>query len=192
MLRTRGIAFKLIALVATACGFIFLFIFGYSYLFSRRMMERNIEESARNLAQATVNRIEASLRSVQKVPLNARYLVETGRLDRADLGDFLFNLVENNGDIYGAVVAFKPGKGRHGRGFAPCAYRRGQRIALTELTSERIDYTLADWYQIPMELSRPQWSEPYYGDGQGAAYSGQPIRCPSTRRQEGSGTHAAS
>ncbi len=166
MLKNRGIALKLIALVVAACGFIFLSVFGYSYLFSRRMMEKNIEESAQNLAQATVNRIEANLRSVQKIPLNARYLVETGRLNRADLGDFLVDMAKNNGDICGIVVAFEPGKGPYRRGFAPCAYRRGQTVALTELASERIDYSLADWYQIPRELSRPQWSEPYHGEGQ--------------------------
>lgn len=167
MFRNRGIAFKLIALVATAGGFIFLCVFGYSYLFSRRTIEKNIEESARNLALATVSRIEASLRSVQKIPLNARYLVESRPLDRAALVDLLLNLAENNQDIYGAAVAFEPGKGKNERGFAPYVYRKDRTIALTELASERIDYPLADWYQIPRELSQPEWSEPYYGEGQG-------------------------
>ncbi len=165
MLRNRGIVFKLIALVVTAGGFIFLCVFGYSYFFSRRTIEKNINEGARNLAQATVGRIEASLRSVQKIPLNDRYFVESTPLDPAALHDLLFNVLESNADICGAAIAFEPGKGQNVRGFAPYVYRSDRTIAFTELASERIDYTLADWYQIPKELSRPEWSEPYYGEG---------------------------
>jgi sigma-B regulation protein RsbU (phosphoserine phosphatase) len=166
VLKNRGIVFKLIALVVTAGGFIFLCVFGYSYFFSRRTIEKNINESARNLAQATVGRIEASLRSVQKIPLNDRYFVESTPLDPAALHDLLFNVLESNADICGAAIAFEPGKRQNVRGFAPYVYRSDRTIEFTELASERIDYTLADWYQIPRELSRPEWSEPYYGEGQ--------------------------
>ena len=168
MFRNRGIAFKLIALVVTAGGFIFLCVFGYSYLFSRRMIEKNIEESARNLALATANRIEASLRSVQKIPLNARYFVESRPPDQAALTAFLFNLVENNGEIYGAAIALEPrgSRGEHGA-VAPYVCRKDRTIAFTDLAAEGTGYLMADWYQIPRELSQAQWSEPYYGEAPG-------------------------
>ena len=82
MFRNKGIAFKLIALFATVAGIIFLCSFGYTYVFTRRMIEKNVEENAGNLARATVNRIEANLGSLQKVSLNAVYFLDRGKVDR--------------------------------------------------------------------------------------------------------------
>jgi phosphoserine phosphatase RsbU/P len=168
MLRNRGIAFKLIALFATAAGIIFLCVFGYAYVFTRRLIEKNVEENAGNLARATANRIEANLRSLQKVPLNAAYFLDRAIVDRTSAPDFLVNLVNTNKEIHGAAVAFEPSKNNgSGAGFAPYAHRSGAGAICTDLAAKGTDYVHSDWYQIPKELDRPEWSEPYFGGADG-------------------------
>lgn len=170
MLRNRGIAFKLIALFATAGGIIFLCVFGYTYVFTRRLIERNVEENAGNLARATVNKIEANLRSLQKVPLNAAYFLDRGLVNRTSASDFLVNLVNTNKEAYGAAIAFEPTeKDGPGAGFAPYAERSDAGMVCIDLAAKGADYVHTDWYQIPKELDRPEWSEPYFGGADGRA-----------------------
>ena len=76
IIRNRGIAFKLVFFILTSCTLIFLVIFGYNYLFSRRIIIKNIQDSAQNLAFVTVNKIETVLRAVEKVPKNLAYSLE--------------------------------------------------------------------------------------------------------------------
>ena len=57
MLRNRRIASKLIRLILAGITLIFALTFGYNYFLTRRIIVRNIDQSARNLSLATVNRI---------------------------------------------------------------------------------------------------------------------------------------
>ncbi len=108
MLKNRGIAFKLVLLILFSEIAIFTFIFGYNYLVSRRIIEKNIEQNARNFVMATVNRIDSRLRAVEKVPKSFLYFLEDFPLTGVELKDLLRTAVKNNPDIYGAAIAFEP------------------------------------------------------------------------------------
>ncbi len=147
---------------------IFLVIFGYHYSFSRRMIEKNIEDQARTLVLATVNRIEKILLSVEKVPQNLSYFLENGSYDRRELLEFLRTVVEKNPEIHGAAIAFEPHAfDRETAHFAPYFYRGDEKIEFANLGDKSDKYFHRDWYQIPKELSRPQWTEPYFDEGGG-------------------------
>jgi len=68
VLKNRGIAFKLILLCHVSCGLIFLVISAMTIPVSRRMIERDIENQARTLVLATVNRIETSFSLSRRCP----------------------------------------------------------------------------------------------------------------------------
>ena len=132
------------------------------------MIEKNVEENARNLVMATVNRIEIVLRSVQKVPENLAYFMEQGSCDKEELLRLLREVVENNSEIYGSTVAFEPyAFDRKSLYFAPYFFRCDVSVKFTNLGNESYRYFSMDWYQIPKELQRPDWSEPYYDEGGG-------------------------
>ncbi len=170
VLKNRGIAFKLILLCTMSSALIFLVIFGYHYSFSRRMIEKNIEDQARTLVLATVNRIEKILLAVEKVPQNLSYFLENGSYDRRELLEFLHTVVEKNPEIYGAAVAFEPHAfDRETAHFAPYFYRGNEKIEFADLGKRSYKYIYWDWYQIPKELNRPQWTEPYFDEGGGNA-----------------------
>ena len=72
----RGIGLKLILLILTSVTLIFFVIFGYNYVVSRDLILKTAEENARNLAKATVNRIDTVLLSVEKIPKNLACFME--------------------------------------------------------------------------------------------------------------------
>lgn len=165
----RGIAFRIAALVLASVTVIFLLIFGYNYFDARRIVVREVEESARNLAAATVNRMDVVLGKVEKVPRNlAVFLEASPPEDERALLKILRAVVEGNGDIYGAAVAFEPGLfGPGPSGYAPYFYKSRDTIRYANLADESYRYVSQDWYQIPRELECPVWTEPYFDEGAG-------------------------
>ncbi len=168
MFKNRGIAFKLILLVSTSSALIFLLILAYNYQSSKKMIEENAGQNARNLSRATVNRIETALRSVQKVPENLACYLENASYNKDELVRVLRAVVETNPELYGATIAFEPHAfDRTALYFAPYFYKRNGKTEFMYLGSKAYNYFDLDWYQIPKELRQPQWSEPYFDEGAG-------------------------
>ena len=168
IIRNRGIAFKLVFFILTSCTLIFLVIFGYNYLVSRRIIVRNIQDSAQNLALVTVNKIETVLRAVEKVPQNLAYSLEESQYRKKGLMNLLRSVVENNPEIYGATIAFEPyAFDKDSLYFAPYFYKSDGEIKYANLGEESYDYFSWDWYRAPKERDRPLWSEPYFDVGGG-------------------------
>jgi len=168
MIKNRGIALKLTFFILTSCTLIFTLAFGYNYLFTRRIIIKGIEEHARDLTQLTVNKIEATLRPIEKIPQSLAFLLEQSLSAKEDLLSVLRSLVANNPEIYGAAIAFEPHAfDKDFLYFAPYFYRDNDTIKFSYLGGDAYQYFYWDWYQIPKEIARPVWSEPYYDEGGG-------------------------
>ena len=159
----------MILLCTVSSAFIFLIVFSYDYFVSRRIIESDIENQARTLALATVNRIETILLSVEKVPENLSSFLEKGSYDERELLELLRTVVERNPEIYGAAVAFEPHRfAKETLYFAPYFYKeKNGSVKFLDLGNKSYKYIYWDWYQIPKELNRPQWTEPYFDEGGG-------------------------
>lgn len=165
MLNNRSIAFKLILFFTAGSGLILLFVLAFDTRYSRKMIEKNVEESARNLVSSTVNKIDGMLKPVQKVPENLACFLENNTPGDKELVSLLKAVMERNTDVYGAAVAFEPNvSGKRGRYFAPYFYRTQNGLEFADLGN---NYPSKGWYKGPKELGRPQWSEPYFEEGGG-------------------------
>ncbi|MFH1123203.1 MAG: SpoIIE family protein phosphatase [Pseudomonadota bacterium] len=165
MLKNRGIALKLIILILASITVIFSFVLGYNYFFSRRIIIANIEKDAGHLALATVNHLDMVLRPVEKVPQNLAQFLGTFPYESGDIMSLVESVVEHNPEIYGATIAFEPyAYSATSLTFAPYFYKSGGKMEFTYIPYEYFD---SDWYQIPKELDRPAWTEPYYDEGAG-------------------------
>jgi len=165
MIKTSGIAFKLIVLIMASITAILASVLHYNYDVSRRIIAANVEKNAANLALATVNRIDAVLLAVQKVPASLAQFLENGSWQGGDLVTLIGTMVENNPEIYGAAIAFEPhAYSPNSQSFAPYVYRKNGKLEFSYIP---YDYFTWDWYQLPRELHRPIWTEPYYDEGAG-------------------------
>ncbi len=167
-MKNRGLAFKLILLILSSVTLIFLVIFGYNYMYSRKIIIENVEKNAMNLAKATVNQIDVVLSSIEKVPENLTYVLERSLCAGEELNNLLKYTVQKNTEIYGSAVAFEPRAydGEKER-YAPYFYKSGGEIKYSDLGAASYQYFFQDWYQIPKELNQPVWTEPYFDEGGG-------------------------
>ena len=166
--RRTSLAVKLGLMVLAGTSLVFAAAFFYNHALSRRSILRNAETNARNLAGATVSRIEAVLNGVEKMPCYLALCLEQRTWARADLIAFMRNGLVANPDIFGSAVAFEPNTfDPPSRFFAPYCCRQGADIRQTWLGSDQYQYFNSDWYILPKELKRSVWSEPYFDEGGG-------------------------
>jgi sigma-B regulation protein RsbU (phosphoserine phosphatase) len=164
----KSIVFKLILVITFCSVLIFAFTLGYNYYESRLILEQELENNARNLAMSLVNRVESELVSVTKVTEGVARSMETGRYTENELLARIRTTLEDNPRIYGAGIAFEPYAFRKAnRLYAPYFYREKGKITFIRLEDsyQYVPYVYWDWYQIPRELGKLEWSEPYYDDG---------------------------
>ncbi|GBC61172.1 serine/threonine protein phosphatase [Desulfonema ishimotonii] len=166
MLKNKGLTFKLVFLILTSCATIFITIFGYNYWVSRKIIIRKIQSDAQNFTRLTVSRIEKKLRAVEKLPESLAYYLEaTPCYTEENLVHLLYALVQKNPEIHGMTIAFEPyAFDSEDLYHAPHVYRHSGNVRLTYIGDALCHYFHLDWYQIPRELRRPMWSEPYFGN----------------------------
>lgn len=166
----NSIVIKLVLVITLCSLLIFVIALGYNYYRSRVILEQELENNARNLVMSLVNRVETELISVAKVTEGVARSLESGRYTEQELLSLIRTTVEKNPEIYGSGVAFEPYAFRKAsRLYAPYYYREKGKIAFSRLENsyQYVPYPYWDWYQIPRELGKPEWSEPYFDEGGG-------------------------
>lgn len=85
----------------------------------------------------------------------------------ADIPVILTNYLKKYPVIYGATLAFAPAvaEGKNQLA-APYVCRNGNGYRQVDLLSS-YDYTLSEWYSVPVTGKVPCWSNPYFDDGGG-------------------------
>ena len=167
-MKSRGLATRLICYILPATAVIFLAAFTYSYYASKEGIIRAAAENAKHLTRETVYRIEVVLRGVEKVPLNLAATLEQLPCEGNDLVDLMRTAMLHNKELFGLGVAFEPYAYKpQYYYFMPYFCRNGDGLKLQWLGSDSYRYFYQDWYQVPRELERPIWSEPYFDEGAG-------------------------
>ena len=169
-MKNRSLASQLIFFILSCASLIFLSAFTYNYGKSKEAVIRNVFESAHHLAHEKVNQMETILRGLEKVPLNLSVVVQDFSFKKPELLKLIKDVVETNHEVYGVAVAyekyaFDPRK----EYFCPYFFRKDGQITYDPGSEGNPDYLYWywDWYQIPQELGRPMWSEPYFDEGSG-------------------------
>jgi signal transduction histidine kinase/HAMP domain-containing protein len=162
----RGLAFKMFLSIFVSIWIIFVVIFYYTQKITRDIVFKNLKANAENLTNNSVSRIEKVLSSIQRVPDNFVKMIEGNTIDEKEMSRVVCMMVENNPEILGACLAFKPYyHGPSEKYFSFYYFRNKDKIEFTNLGNDQYDYFYMDWYQIPKELGKSMWSEPYYDSG---------------------------
>ncbi len=167
---SKSLVTRLILVITLSSSLIFAVTLGYNYYQSRIILEKELENNARNLAMSLVNKVESELVSVSKVTEGVARSLETGRYSEQQLHSLIRTTVAGNAGIYGSCVAYEPyAFSRTNRLYAPYYYRENGKIKLIRLETayKNLPYLYWDWYQIPRELGKSEWSEPYFDEGGG-------------------------
>jgi sigma-B regulation protein RsbU (phosphoserine phosphatase) len=167
-MKLNGIAFRLASLTLLISTLILVAIVGYNYSVSRDIIVELAEDKGTLLAGSTSQRISGVLNSVQKVADSISFSLEDGSLSEKRLNELGKRVLSENPEIFGTAIAFEPyGFKYDSEYYAPYHYRSQNRIAFTHLGGPDYQYFYMDWYQLPRELERAIWTEPYFDEGGG-------------------------
>jgi class 3 adenylate cyclase/HAMP domain-containing protein len=167
-MKPSGLATKLTVYILSCTAVIFLGAFAYNYQASRQAVLDEVAENARHLTLETAYRIAEVLKSVEQAPRNLAAVIETNPYERRDLLRLIGSIVACNPEVYGMAVAYEPyAFDPQSYYFCPYGCRENGRLKISLLGGDDYRYFYMDWYQIPRELNRPAWSEPYFDEGGG-------------------------
>ncbi len=167
MMARGTIAWRMSLLLALGSGVAIALIVGAGAIYSRRVLETELEAKARALGAATTYRIEAVERSVAKTADGLALAMEHMPRQRNALEPLLLEVLKNTPEIFGCAAALEPETfGPRDAGTAYYAYRSGEAL-LTKPLSGDYAYQAWDWYRRPRELRRSVWTEPYFDKGGG-------------------------
>jgi class 3 adenylate cyclase/HAMP domain-containing protein len=167
-MKNSGLATRLTIFILASTAIIFVATLSYNYYSSKATIMADAVDDAQNLALATGNKIEVTLQGVEKIPRLLATILEEQPFSQEDLLRLMKRALVINPEIFGISVSFEPFTADPKRYYyAPYVYRDQGKIKLTYLGNDTYRYFYLDWYQIPKELRRPMWSEPYYDEGGG-------------------------
>ncbi len=155
----------LFLLISTA---ILAVVYAYSFSVSRKIIVALAEDNSRISGSNVANLVTSKVMPIEKIVLNVAIALENPDLSDEAMIDMTKGIIEGNDSVFGAAIAFKPfGMFEDQLYFAPYSYREDGRIATMMLGNSDYRYFHLDWYQLPVLLEKPVWTEPYYDSGGG-------------------------
>ncbi|MBM9518888.1 SpoIIE family protein phosphatase [Desulforhopalus vacuolatus] len=162
-MRLHGIAFRLASLTLVGATLILTAILGYNYTVSRSMIVSLAEERGTLLADYTAENISGVFNAIQKVMNTISFSLEDAGLTTKQVNDLGWMVLNDNPEIFGSAIAFEPYAFQSdSKYYAPYHYRSNNDILFERLGGKDYQYFYMDWYQLPRELERSVWTEPYY------------------------------
>ncbi|HEX5109662.1 MAG TPA: SpoIIE family protein phosphatase [Vicinamibacterales bacterium] len=164
----KSLTTRMIVWVLLASGMVFLTAVAISSRLARSAAVRAAEQEAFNAAEAARNRVLGVLGSVERSTELLGASLETLHPDRLALEAMLRRFVGGNPDVYGSTASFEPFAFDAGlEWYAPYFYRNPRepgQITAESLATPTYRYWERDWYRLPMQSRRAQWSEPYFDE----------------------------
>lgn len=135
---------------------------------ARRYVQQESIGRAQSALDNTILRINNVLHSVEVTLHNLSWQVVESLNQPDKLYTITEHIIQSNDFISGSAIAFEPFYYEEiGRFYSPYTYREGDAIKSKQLGSSVYNYHSMDWYQRPIKLNAPCWSEPYFDEGGG-------------------------
>jgi signal transduction histidine kinase len=161
-----SMAFKMVIYILVSIMVIFILIFRFTSKITSDIISKNLKSNAEYLTTRTVLKIEKVLSTLQRIPENYAEIIQQNEFNEDEINRLLRIMVENNREITGACIAFEPYyKSCSQRFYSLYYFRKDNKITFKNLGSDQYVYFYMDWYQIPKELEKSLWSEPYFDTG---------------------------
>ena len=157
-----------LALLVTAAVLIEL-TSAVQYWYAKKGIREQVEQRAKSELKVKGLEIQNILTAVEVAMKNHAWEAE----QMLDLPDSMYSvarrLAEQNDQIVGTGISFVPNfYPKMGRWFEPYVKaEKGKAAVMSQLGSEKHDYTQMDFYTMTMKSGEPYWSEPYL-DSDGA------------------------
>ncbi|MFA6584581.1 MAG: SpoIIE family protein phosphatase [Elusimicrobiaceae bacterium] len=167
-MKIKSLAVKLVIIFFAATASIFIIVSSFNYRNARKIITQNARTEAEYIARCTAYQIESVMSPVMITSDNLSSLMSGERKAPQEIDRYLRDAVSSNKNIYGSSISFEPyGYDKSRLYYAPYYMKKDGKLSLIWLGGPDYQYFYFDWYQIPREMNRPVWSEPYFDEGAG-------------------------
>lgn len=164
-MRSGGLATRLTLIFLTGVLVIFSIAFFYTYDYSRKILLKEAEQSARMQADLTLSRLETVLGPLEAVPSSLTSILSSESPDPYRILLMTQDIILKNPLVYGSCIAFEP-RSNGAADYAHYLFETGSGLGSKRLGGSYNFYAM-DWYRLPKEKGSPVWVGPYYDTGGG-------------------------
>ncbi len=162
--RGVSIAAKLALTIVAGVGAIFLAIVFYGYSTSREALEEEFQGRMENLGRAAESRFLQIPVVAEAVTRDLALMLSLFEPSPEKIPEMMKEMLASHSQVTGLYVGFsRQATNPRFRNFCPLVFRQGNSIQYKNL-AEEMDWTVQDWYQLPLQMARPLWTEPFFAD----------------------------
>jgi methyl-accepting chemotaxis protein len=141
-----------------------------SFIFSRFLLNREIDEKTQNKVSQIQTEVESILFAHARVPIALARLSESlgSEMSKKQYQNILTGYLLMNKDTFGCGVWYEPfARDAKTKFFGPYVYRDKDKVVYTEeYETEKYNYPGWDWYKIgKTATAQVVWSAPFYDEG---------------------------
>ena len=132
------------------------------YRLSRTEILERLQRESDETIRAVVIDMESWLHGLESSTLLLARVLQQRDYSHAGLEQMLRDVVEVNGDIFGASIALAPTAQDQPLGFAPYYFRRDGELEYANLAGPENNYQQQAWFTDTVAAGKPLWVEPYF------------------------------
>jgi len=162
-----SIARKLAFLTMVGAGLVFLLIISYGYYRSVETYNKEFRARIANLGEATASKIRRIPRVAEAATADLVSVLRFFKPTPEQLPEIMQKLLEPHKEVSGIFVGYSKERKEPVLGnFCPFVFRDGTGYGYRDLAqSPGYDWTVQDWYALPLQLRKAVWTEPFFGSG---------------------------
>ncbi|MEI6056064.1 MAG: SpoIIE family protein phosphatase [Lentisphaerota bacterium] len=162
MLKNRGIAFKLNALILTVSVLILIFALLFNYYSTKKLLVEELRSEAELTSKIATQDIEFFFELSERIAKTLAKLMESDSYEYETITHILTSIVYTHPQIFGSSVAFAPFAYDKKVKFCSInAFETKNGIKTIKNLSDSDDYTKEQWYSDVANSKIPCWTEPY-------------------------------
>ena len=162
---------KLVLFLVVPILVIFGVVIGWGLVSVEKRSVQEVEKHTAELAAHYASELDGRFDAAAQIARStAIFLAADDRMTADDLFTLLRSNVETNPLVFGAAIAFAPGKSPNGQTlYSPYVYRDNGGLAAIDIAAESYDYTSGDWewWSAPVAAGKAMWTRPYFDEGAG-------------------------
>ncbi len=159
---------RMMGWVLGVVSLILLSVIAWSYLTSRRQVEREAEERVRYLTEGAASHIESIVGRLEGIVDGMALALESCgmQLPFEQARTMQDACLRANPEILGVCIAVEPEMAPPGwSDLSPWAYIEQGELRYEDLSGPDHRHMVEEWFNLPKYLGRPIWSEPYDWQG---------------------------
>ena len=163
-----SLAWRMSLLLLLGAGCILGAVAGFNYVSSRKLLEKELQDEARETSRAIACQVESVAKAIEQTAKGAAYGIRRFTPGTEGIFGLLEESLINNREVFGMAVALEH-PSWYGVTGAPYVQREEENILFKDLAKDGDSFRMTDWYSLPKYAEHALWTDPYYDDLGGQA-----------------------